>query len=71
MNIEVLLGCTKASTIEYKSRKVLFEIDLRELELQKLNEIPVPSNPSDDNRKGMGNINMEEMEKMVRGFKCC
>ena len=31
--------------------------------LQKLEEIPTPSNPSDDNENSMGNINVEENEK--------
>ena len=31
--------------------------------LQKLEEIPVPSNLPDDNKNGMGNINMEEKKK--------
>ena len=74
-NIEVLLECTKASTIDYTSSEPLFEIDLCEIALQKLEEIPIPSNPLDDNKNGMGNINMEESkkddEKGSSGTECC
>ena len=48
---------------KYENSKVLFEIDLWELVLQKLQEIPVPNNPPDDNKNSMGNINMEENKK--------
>ena len=43
-----MLGCNKVSVIEYENSKILFEIDLWELVLQKLREILVPSNPHDD-----------------------
>ena len=59
-NIEVLLGCTKASTIKYKNSEVLFKIDLWEFVLQKLEEISIPNNPPEDNEMGTGNSNMEE-----------
>ena len=49
--------------VQYENSEVLFKIDLWELVLQKLEEIPVPSNPPDDNKNGMGNINMEESKK--------
>ena len=62
-NIEILLGCTETSAIKYENSKVLFEIEQWELVLQKLEEIPIPSNPPDDNGNGMGNINMEENKK--------
>ena len=47
----------------YENSKVLFKIDLWELALQKLEEIPVPSNPPGDNENGLGNVNMEENKK--------
>ena len=56
-NVEVLLLCTKTRLIKYENCEVLFEIDLLELALQKLEEILVPSNPPDDNKNGMGNEN--------------
>ena len=62
-NVEVPLGCTKTSTIDYENTKVLFEIDLCELALQKLEEIPVSGNVPEDNKNGKGNINMEESKK--------
>ena len=77
-NIEVPYGCTKTIMIEYENSKVLFEIELWELVLQKLDEIPVPSNPPDDNKNDMGNINMEENKKdgldgenSTGGTECC
>ena len=74
-NIEVLLGCTKTSAIKYEVDKVLFKINLWELTLQKLKEILIPSNPCDDNKNGMGNINVEENKKGVKsgssGSECC
>ena len=57
------MSCTETSAIEYKNGKVLFKIDLWELLLQKLDKILVPSNPSDDIKKNMGNINMEETKE--------
>ena len=59
--IEVLLGFTKTSAIKYETDKVLFKIDLWELLLQKLDEIPVPSNPPEDGKNNMGNINVEKI----------
>ena len=50
LNWEVLLGCIEASAIEWKNSKVLFKIHLRELALQKFEEILIPSNPSNDNK---------------------
>ena len=77
-NIEVLLGCTKRITIKCETEKILFEIDLSELALQKLDKIPVPNNPPDENENNMGNINIEEAkeggvdgEKGSSGTKCC
>ena len=46
-----------------ENNEVLFVIDLWELVLQKLEKILVPSNPPDDNKHSMGNINMEENKK--------
>ena len=76
-NIEILLGCTKTSTVKYENGEVLFENDLWELALQKLDKIPVPSNPPDDNKNNMGNIIMEETkengldgEKRSSGTEC-
>ena len=63
LSIEVLLGCNKASAIEYKNSKVLFEIDLWELALQKLKEILVPINQPNDSKNGTSNINMEDNKK--------
>ena len=44
-------------------------------ELQKLEEISIPSNPPDDNKNVMGNINMEEStkdgEKGSSRIECC
>ena len=78
MNVEVLLGYTKTSTMEYKTDKVLFKINLWELALQKLDKIPVPSNPPDDNKNNMGNVNIEKNkedhldgEKGSIGTECC
>ena len=56
------MGCTDESTIKYENSKVLFKIDLWELVLQRFEEIPVPSNPGDDNEDGMGTISMGENE---------
>ena len=72
-NLEVLLGCTKISTIKYETNEALFKIDLWELALQKLDKIPVLSNPLNDNKNTMGNIYIEKPEKMVWimiRFKC-
>ena len=72
---EVPSGCTKTSAIKCETDEVLFKIDLWELALQKLDEIPVPSSSTDDN---MGNINIGETkedcldgEKGSSGTKCC
>ena len=77
-SIEVLLGCTNTNAIEYENYDVLFKIDLWEVVLQKLDKILVPSNPPDDNKNEMGNINIEETkenclngEKVSSGTKCC
>ena len=77
-NIEVLLGCVKTSVIKYEADEVLFEIDLWELALQKLDKIPLPSNPPDDSENNMGSINIEEIKedglaakKGLSGAKCC
>ena len=43
----------------------MFKIDLWELALQKLEEIPVPSNPPDDSKNGMAILIWKKMEKMV------
>ena len=53
-SIEVLLGCTKASTIEYKNSEVLFEVDLA---------ILILSNPPNDNTHGKGNNKMEKEKR--------
>ena len=58
-NVEVLLGCIKTSTRDYRKREVLFKIDLWELALRTLDKILVPNNPPNDNKNDMGNINME------------
>ena len=68
-NIGILLGCTKTSAIEYEADEVLFKIDLWELVLKKLDKIPVPSNPPDDNENNMGNVNIEKPKKMVSMVK--
>ena len=46
--------------------------------LQKLDEIPVPSNPTDDNKNDKGNINMEDNKNdgqdgknSSSGTECC
>ena len=72
-----MLGCTKTSAIQYEISEVLFEIDLWELALQKLDKILVHSNPPDDNKNNMGNINVEKTkedgldgEKGSSGVKC-
>ena len=52
LNIEVLFGCIEGSVIEYKNSEVLFEVDLWEIALQKLEEILVLNNPPDDNKNG-------------------
>ena len=77
-NVEVLLGCTEASAIEYKTEEAIFKIDLWELVLQKLDKILVPSSPPDDNKNNMGNINKEKTkedslagEKGSSGTKGC
>ena len=56
----------KEVRIEYENSKGLFENDLWELALHKFEEIPVPSNPPDDNKVGMGNMNLEEKKRLVR-----
>ena len=63
---------------QYEADKVLFKIDLWELAFQKLDKIPVPSNPHDDNKNNMDNISKEETkedgldgEKSSSGTKCC
>ena len=77
-NVEVLLGCTKTSAIEYETDEALFEFDLWELALQKLNEVLVPSNPPDESKHNKGNTNKEKIkevglagEKASSGTKCC
>ena len=62
----------------YENSDVLFKIDLWELALQKLEEIPVLSNPLDDDENGMGNINMKKNKKdglddenSTVGTNCC
>ena len=57
------MGCTKTSTIKYESNEVLFEIDLWELVLNKLDGIPIPSNSPDNNKSNMGNINMKDTKE--------
>ena len=64
LNIAVLLGYIEASIIKYKNSIILFAIDLWELALQKLEEIPIPSNPPDATKNGEGNMNMEESKKV-------
>ena len=74
LNVEVLQGCTKICTIDYENIKVLLKIDLWDLVLQNFEEISIPRNPPDDNKNGMGNINMEENkkgEKGSSGTECC
>ena len=56
LNVEVLLGCTKVCTINYENSKDLFKIDPWGLALHKLEEIPIPSNPCDNNENGTGNV---------------
>ena len=77
-NIKVPWRCTKTSAIIYETDKVLFKIDPWELALQKLDKIPVPSNPTDDSKNNMGNIIIEENkedglggDKGLSGTKCC
>ena len=77
-HIQVLLGCNKTCAIKFETGKVLLEIDLWELDLQKLDKIPVSSNPPDDNKNDMGNINIKETKedgldgkKDSSGAKCC
>ena len=51
------MGCVKTNAIEYETDKILLKIYLWEHALQKLNKIPVPSNPPGDSKSNMGNIN--------------
>ena len=44
--------------MEYENSKVHFKINLSELVLQKLEDMPETSNPYDDNENSMGSINM-------------
>ena len=46
--------------IKYETDEALFETDLWELVHEKLDKIPISSNPPDDNRNNMSNINIEE-----------
>ena len=70
-NVEVLLGCTKTSAIEYETDEVLLKIDMWELALQKFDKIPISSNPPDDNKNDMGHINIERTkEDGLDGKKC-
>ena len=62
-NAEVLLGCTEANAIESETDEVLFETDLWNLVLKKLDGIPIPSNPPDDNGNDIGNNNKKESKK--------
>ena len=62
-NIEVLLGCTEASTIESETDEVLFETDLWKFALKKLEEIPVPRNPPNDNGNVVDNTNKKQIKK--------
>ena len=57
------MGCTKTSAIEYEADKVLLEIDPWHFALQKLDKIPVPSNPPGDSKNNMGNINVKEIKQ--------
>ena len=52
--------------IEYENSEVIFKINLRELALWKLEETLVPCKPPHDYEKGMDNIIMKEIGKMVR-----
>ena len=77
-NIEVLLGCPKPGAIKYETDNYLFETDLWKLSPEKLDEILVPRNPSNDSKNNMGNTNMEEIKinglagkKDSSGTKCC
>ena len=70
-------GVPKQVQLSMKT-EVLFRIDLWELVLQKLEEILVSSNPPNDNKNDMGNMNMEESKKdgldgenSTGGTKCC
>ena len=78
LDIEVLLWCTETITIECESSNVMIEIDLWDDVLQKLDEIPLPSNPCDNNKNNMGNTNMEDTKKdgldgenSTVGTECC
>ena len=62
-NIKVLLRCTKTSAIKYETDKVLFEIDMCNPALKKLDEISVPSNSHNESKSNMGNTNMEGIKK--------
>ena len=57
------MGCTEASGIKYEIGNVLIETDLWGLAFKKLEEIPVPRNPPNNNGKNVGNIDEEEIEK--------
>ena len=61
-----------------KTDEVLFEIDMWELALNKLDKIPISSNLPDDSKNNMGNINIGKTkedgldgEKGSSGTKCC
>ena len=62
-NVEVLLGCTKTNIIKTETDKALFKIDLWELGLQKLDEMPVASNSPNDGKSNMSKTHMEEIKK--------
>ena len=53
----------KASKIKYKNSMVLFEIDLWELALQKLEEVLIPGKPL-DGKKTVWAISMQKKEKV-------
>ena len=62
-NIEVFLGCANMHAIDYETDKVVFKLKMWELELQKLDKIPKPSNPHDDSKHIKGNTNVEEIKE--------
>ena len=49
--------------MEYENSKVHFKIDLSELMLKKLENIPVTINPKNDNEISVCRMNMEENKK--------
>ena len=57
------MGCTEASGIKYEIGNVLIETDLWGLAFKKLDGIPIPSNPPDDNGNDIGNNNKKESKK--------